>query len=451
MLGENGAGKTTLMRIAFGLVQPDAGSITLDGRPVHFATPKDAIRAGVGMVHQHFTIVDAMTVAENVALGNRGRLDLLATSARIREVTSLTGMQLDSSAPAGSLGVAAKQQLEIVKALTRDPRVLILDEPTAALPPAEASSLLGRLRALCANGLSVVLITHRIREALSVADDVTVLRRGRVGVAAPASALDEATLAREMLGSAEESAGPRVTESRGQAPVAPQILRAERIEVLDESGVTRVLPTTLEVRGGEVIGIAGVEGSGVRELLRALSGHLPVAGGVIQRPRRIGFIPEDRHREALALSLSVVENVALRGAGTRRGLLRWRQFRTLAEKLVSEFDIRTPSLDAPVSVLSGGNQQRLVLARELADNPDLVVAENPTRGLDARATAAIHARFRAARDEGMGIVLYSSDLDELVSLCDRVFAMYAGSLVATPNDRDAIGEAMLGTRRSPGE
>jgi general nucleoside transport system ATP-binding protein len=444
LLGENGAGKTTLMRIAYGLTEPDAGSMRIDGFPVRLSTPADAIRHGIGMVQQHFTIAPAMTVAENVALGGHGRFDVRATADRIREIAAATGLTLDPGLRAGTLGVAAQQRLEIIKALARDARVLILDEPTAALPPAEAADLVQRLRILARGGLTVILRTHKLREALAVADDVTVLRRGATVLSAPASTLDHSVVADAMLGGAWTAVADRGRSgvSSTRLPVA----RARDITVLDDRRVERVQGVKMDVHGGEIVGIAGVEGSGVHELLRALAGRLDVTRGTIERPSAIGFIPEDRHREAIALDFSVVENVALRGAGSRRGIARWGASRARAEKLLGEFDVRAAGIDAPLSALSGGNQQKLVLARELAEQPALLVAENPTHGLDVRATAAIHARLLDARDAGTGIVIYSSDLDELLMLADRVFAMHSGSLLATEHDRDSIGQAMLGMR-----
>jgi simple sugar transport system ATP-binding protein len=444
LLGENGAGKTTLMRIAFGLIRPDAGSIRIENRVVRLSKPRDAIRHGVGMVHQHFTIVPAMTVAENVALGGRGRFDPRAAAIRARELAAEVGLSLDPDTPAGSLSVAAQQQLEIVKALARGARILILDEPTASLPPAEASELLARLRALASTGLAVLLITHKLREALATADDVTVLRRGRVVLTAPVGGLDDVTLTREMLGTDRSAVGDSSTDSSGRPLAAPPAVRAERIGVADDRGMLRVHDATLDIHPGEIVGIAGVEGAGVRELLRGLAGFLPVTTGRIERPARIGFVPEDRHREAIAPALSVLENVALRGAGRRRGLTPWRALRDRTERLINDFEIRIPGANVPVGTLSGGNQQRLVIARELDERPDLLIAENPTRGLDVRAAAAVHARLRSARADGVAIVLYSSDLDELILLADRTFAMYAGTLRETANNHRAIGEAMLG-------
>lgn len=452
LLGENGAGKTTLMRVAYGLVQPDRGTIRIDGRPTRVPNPATAIRAGLGMVHQHFTIVQAMTVAENVALGRHGRFDARAVADQIRSIGAATGIVLDPEASAGSLSVGAQQQLEIVKALAHDARILILDEPTAVLAPTEAEQLLRRLRRLANDGLSIVLITHKLREALAIADDVTVLRRGRTVLAAPAASLSEQELADAMLGSKwREARGTsaitsvdsgRFTVSEVRRGVV--VVRAVDISVNDDRGVPRVRNATLQIHSGEIVGVAGVEGSGVRELLRAFAGRVAVATGTLDRPANVGFVPEDRHREALVLAFSLTENVALRSVGVRAGFMPWTWLRARTRVLLEEFDIRASTTKAPAAALSGGNQQKLVLARELGDAPPLLVVENPTRGLDLRASAVVHGRLRVARDAGMAILAYSSDLDELLALADRVFAIYAGVLVETARDRDQIGQAMLG-------
>ena len=456
LLGENGAGKTTLMRIAYGLVQPDKGSIQVNGLTTRMPNPAAAIRTGLGMVHQHFTIVQAMTVAENVALGRHGRFDAQEVAEEIRSIGTATGIVLDPTASAGSLGVGTQQQLEIVKALAHKARILILDEPTAVLAPLEAELLLKRLRHLANDGLSIVLITHKLREALSIADDVTVLRRGRSVLAAPAAGLSEQMLADAMLGvewRAAENAAARapsahVTRSPALEPASGgTVARAIGITVTDDRGVVRVQNATLEIRAGEIIGIAGIEGSGVHELLRVFAGRIPITSGVLERPEVVGFVPEDRHREGLVLDFSLTENVALRGAGARTGWMPWAALRARTESLLEQFDVRASSAEAVAATLSGGNQQKLTLSRELDGSPPLLVVENPTRGLDLRASAAVQDRLREARDAGMAIVAYSSDLDELLSLSDRTFAIYAGVLAETKRDREQIGEAMLGANR----
>jgi simple sugar transport system ATP-binding protein len=446
LLGENGAGKTTLMRVAFGMVRADAGHVRVEGREVHLASPADALAAGLGMVHQHFTLVGAMTVAENVALARgaaRGawRFDARAAAERVRDIARRTGLALDPDAPAGELPVSAQQRLEIAKAVSRDARTLILDEPTAVLAPREADDLLAWARRFADAGHAVVLITHKLREALSVADDVTVLRRGRTVATLKASDATADSLAALMLGA--EPVGASRSDARREAPGAP-VARAAGLVVRDERGVERVRGVTFEVRRGEILGVAGVEGAGQRELLRALAGRLAVRAGALERPARVAFIPDDRQRDALVLDFPLPENVALRGAGRRRGLMRWREVARRTAALVAQFAVRAGSLAAPVRTLSGGNQQRLVLARELADAPELVVADNPTRGLDIRATAVVHDRLRAARDAGAAVVVYSSDLDEVLALADRVLALFGGQGRVAEPDRDTVGRLMLG-------
>ena len=450
LLGENGAGKTTLMRVAYGMIRPDQGVVQVDGRVIRMGSPRDAIAAGLGMVHQHFTIVQAMTVAENVALGGSGRFRPHVVAERIRALGIATGMQLDPDALASSLGVGAQQQLEIIKALAHDAKILILDEPTAVLAPVEAEQLMLRLRKLADDGLSIVLITHKLREALAIADDVTVLRGGRTVLTAPADAVTEEALASSMLGSGwTESRGDpvvhRMTTPTSKAGTAkPPVVRAAEISVHDERGVLRVRGASLEISAGEIVGVAGVEGSGVHELLRALAGRIPVAAGTLERPSNVAFVPQDRHSEALVVDFSLTENIALRGAGQRHGLMPWAQLRERTRALLGEFDIRAATVDDRVAVLSGGNQQKLVFAREIGEAPALLIVENPTRGLDLRASAAVHDRLRIARDAGMAVVVHSSDLEEILAFADRTFAMHAGVLVETAPNREAMGRAMLG-------
>lgn len=442
LLGANGAGKTTLMRIAFGLLPPDAGDESVFGERIRPSSPADAIERGLWMVHQHFTLVPAMTVAENVALGFPGwRFDARLARQRVTDIGARTGLVLDPDARAGDLPVGAQQRLEIVKALARDTRLLILDEPTAVLAPAEAVELMAVLRSFANEGRSVVLITHKLREALQVADDVTVLREGRTVLVAPASELHESDLATAMIG---EAVAPDETVSAAERSVAEVSIRASNLRVRDERGALRVRHVSLEVRRGEILGVVGVEGSGQRELLRALASRARIEAGRVERPARLGFVPEDRQQEALVLPFSLVENVALRGASKARGRLPWRSLRTRTVALIRRFDVRAPAVDTAVSSLSGGNQQKLVLARELDDDPDVVIAENPTRGLDVAATIAVHGHLRQARDRGATVVVCSTDIDEILALADRVMVMFAGQAREVPADRALIGAAMLG-------
>ena len=439
LLGENGAGKTTLMRIAYGMEVADRGLIRVDGSVVRFASPANAIAHRVGMVHQHFTLVPAMTVAENVALGGRGRFDVQATSDRIRALTESTGLSLDPDTLVADLSITAQQRLELLKALVRDARVLIFDEPTAVLTPDEADELLRHVRRLADEGRAVVLITHKLREALSIADDITVLRRGSTTLRKSREDVEEADLIAAMLGQhAVVSGVNRRGSSAGQV-----VISAERVSIDDSRG-RRVRDASFAVRGGEIVGVAAVEGSGHRELLRAVARRLRVSEGTLITPVMVGFVPDDRHRDGLALSMSLSENLALRGAGERRGLMSWRDVAGSAGKLIRDFDVRAPGPQARAGELSGGNQQKFVLGRELLGPPPALVIENATRGLDVRASAYVHDRLLLARSSGVAIMAYSTDLDEVLSIADRMLVVFQGSVREVPVDRELVGRAMLG-------
>jgi len=469
VLGENGAGKTTLMRIAFGMLRPDAGTVVVDGTARTFRSPADAIAAGVGMVHQHFALVAAMTVAENVALAETGwRYDRRRAADRVRAIADETGLAIDPDARVADLSVGQQQRVEIVKALSREGRVLILDEPTAVLDPDTARELLAWLRRFATRGGAAVLVTHKLRDALAVADSVTVLRLGATvlessqdGGGALAGSIDdrETALARAMLGATPSAdliaerggpvggaaAGGRVVH-RGAAGAV--VVDADRVEIDDGRGVRRIRGATFALHAGEIVGIAGIEGEGQLELLGAVAGRLPIAGGRLTGPpaAAIGFVPEDRQRDAMVLDFSLVENVALRGAGAARGRLPWARIGEATAALIDAFDVRGGDGAQTARALSGGNQQKLVLARELDGGPRLLVVENPTRGLDIRAAAQVRAQLRAARDRGTAVVIYSSDLDEVIALADRVLVVARGAVQAVPvaGGRDAIGRAMLG-------
>jgi simple sugar transport system ATP-binding protein len=440
LLGENGAGKTTLMRVAYGMESPDRGSIRVSGRPVHHHSPADAIANGIGMVHQHFTLVPAMTVVENVALGGRGIIDRAASRATVEHLTRTTGLHLDPDARVSELPVAAQQRLELLKVLARDPNILVLDEPTAVLAPAEADDLLRRLRELADAGRTVVLITHKLREALRIADYVTVLRHGTTTLRQPRAMVDESRLIEAMLGQRELT-----TESvvRRTAP-GPVVVRADRLSVVDADGVVRVKTATFDVRSGEIVGVAAVEGSGHRELLRAIAGRLPAASGTLNVPPSVGFVPDDRIRDALVLPMSLAENYALGSAGRQRGMIRWRDVSLTTRQMMLEFDVRAENVHVAVSTLSGGNQQKFVLGREFAESPAVVVVENPTRGLDVKAARDVRERLLDACSQGVAIVLYSADIDEILSVADRVLVVFAGTVREVPVDAAAVGRAMLG-------
>jgi simple sugar transport system ATP-binding protein len=430
------------------MVRADAARISIHGRDVALRLPADAIALGVGMVHQHFTLVPPMTVAENVALGGHGLLRRDETAAVVRRIAAATGFTLDPFAVVESLPVGAQQRVEIAKALAHRARILILDEPTAVLAPAETEDLLRWLRTFADSGNAAVLITHKLREALSVADDVTVLRRGRVTYTGPVEESSTTSLTAAMIGAAVPRRSPESMPSRGMR--GPAVFRATQLALCDGRGVVRVRDASFEVHGGEIVGVAGVEGAGHRELLRALAGRHAICGGTLVRPDQVGFVPEDRHHDAVLLDRDLAENVALRRAGERRGRMEWPAIRSRTHALIETFDVRAPGPGVPLRALSGGNQQKLVLARELEDAgrvpgmPHAVVAENPTRGLDVVATTDVHARLRAARDRGAAIVIYSSDLDEVLTLAGRVLVVFAGAVREVPLDRNLVGRAMLG-------
>ncbi len=461
LLGENGAGKTTLMRVVFGLLRAQQGVMQWRGVPITMRSPSDALAHGIGMVHQHFTLVPTMTVAENIALGGHGGFDPKRAAERVREVAARAGLALDPAARVQDLPVGAQQRCEIVKALARDVTLLILDEPTAVLAPTEAAELLRWIRGYADAGNAVVLITHKLRDALAVADDITVLHRGRTVLSTPARDTDQARVADAMLGGATvrtadvltgrdtpdgvASRAERTNAANDNAGTAsrPPVLALSAVTVSDANGVDRVRSATLQVRAGEIVGIGAVEGAGQHELLRVLAGRLVPTSGTRVIPDNVGFVPEDRHRDALLLDAPLFENTALQGAGARRGVIDWNGFRVRTAALLQRFDVRASGADAVARTLSGGNQQKLVLGRELEAAREALVVENPSRGLDFVATDAVHQALRAARDAGMAVVVYSSDLDEVVLLADRVFAMHNGTLIASERHRDALGRTML--------
>jgi len=439
LLGENGAGKTTLMRIAFGMLAPDSGDLRVGDAARVFASPADAISAGVGMVQQHPANVGAMTVWENVVIGGSGSLRPFDARASVQDLITELGFALDANARVSDLPVAAQQRVEILKAIFRKARLLILDEPTAILAPEEARELYAWLRNFASKGGAAVVVTHKLDEARQYTDDLTVLRNGRTVLQAPSKNTSSDELTQAMIGEAVPVATRPAPKLAGES-----VLRAEGLSLRDERRVTVVRDATFDVRRGEILGIAGVEGSGHHHLLLALAGrHFPSEGRIELAPRT-SIIPEDRHRNAVVLSFSLTENAAIRNAGARRGMLAWSRLATRVRALMERFDVRAAMPSVAMGTLSGGNQQKFVLARELDNDPRLIVAENPTRGLDIRATAFVREQLRAARDAGVAVVLYSSDLDEIVDLADRVLVVQSARVTEVPKDRTRIGAAMLG-------
>lgn len=443
LLGENGAGKTTLMRIAFGMMRPDSGSVTVNGVRQSFASPGDAIDAGIGMVHQHFTLVPAMTVTENIALGGHGTFN----PARIREaITALaerTGLAVNPDARIEDLSAGAQQRVEILKALSRNTRILILDEPTAVLTPAEARELLHKARELVSDGGTAILITHKLRDALEFADDITVLRRGSTVWSGPTSDATEERLVSAMLGG-ERTTTDMESPTTAAAQKGAVVMSLQNVSVRDAIGVERLRSATLAIHAGEIVGVAAVEGSGQRELLRVLAGRTRATNGEVTIPSIVGFIPEDRQRDALIQDFSLRDNVALLGAGARDGIMKWSNVSKRARQLIADYDVRVRNETIHARTLSGGNQQKLVVGREVEGSHTALVAENPSRGLDVQATAAVRTRIRAARDAGMAVVIYSSDLDEVFGLADRVVVVCAGQLSEAPKDYESVGRVMLG-------
>ncbi|MFI5231227.1 MAG: ABC transporter ATP-binding protein [Gemmatimonadales bacterium] len=449
LLGENGAGKTTLMRLAFGMLRPDAGTMEMDGTVRRWRSSADAIAAGIGMVHQHFLLVPAMTVAENVSLGERGLFrgfDARAAAERVRKIGAETGLVLDPASRVADLPVGAQQRLEIVKALARDVKILILDEPTAVLSPAESQELYAWLRSFVARGRTVVLITHKVREALALADDVTVLRRGRTVLSGSAAALGESAVIDAMVG-ATMASGTRereVAHARTPAAGGGAVASLDGVSVTDERGVPRLRDATMDVRAGEIVGVAGVEGSGQRELLRVLGGRTVPNGGTARLPARIGFVPEDRLRDALIPAMTLVENFALKDSGESRGSMPWRAYESRTRTAMAAHDVRASGADSTAGALSGGNQQKFVLGRELEGSPELLVVENPTRGLDIRAAAHVLDELRAARASGVAIVAYSSDLDEVLAIADRMLVCFDGHITPAAADAAIVARALVG-------
>ncbi|MFM8567296.1 MAG: ABC transporter ATP-binding protein [Gemmatimonadota bacterium] len=460
LLGENGAGKTTLMRIAFGMLRPDAGTIRIDGSPMSLRSSADAITRGIGMVHQHFMLVPAMTVAENVALGTPGPLDLHAVRDRIRAIGAATGLVVDPDARVRDLPVSAQQRVEIVKALARDARTLILDEPTAVLTPEQGDELLRWTRRFADDGGSVVLITHKLREARRHADEITVLRRGRVTQHAMTGAVDDAAIVAAITGGQrlDGDDAPRVTIS-GATPhplrhtatsdVGTEIVLAlDGATVHDARGLTRLHPTTLAVRRGEILGVIGVEGAGQRELLRLLAGRLAPTAGRATIPVEVGFVPEDRLHDAVIPELTLTENLALAEAGRAHGWLRWSDVADRTAALLTADDVRAGGVDEPMRTLSGGNQQKFVLGRERRRASAALIVENPTRGLDLQATARILEGIRAAAADA-AVVFHSTDLEDVLRVATRVVACFDGRVrevppPADPDDRTPYGRALLG-------
>ena len=465
LVGENGAGKSTLMKTLFGLHQPDEGTIEIDGSTRVFHSPADAIAAGIGMVHQHFMLADNLTVWENVVLGSEpvsgGRLNGAKARADITEIGRRYGLYVDPKALVEELGVGARQRVEIIKVLYRGAKILILDEPTAVLVPQEVDELFGNLAELKAEGLTIIFISHKLDEVRTIADEITVIRRGTtVGTADPKSVTNR-QLAELMVGSALP-----VPELRESTVTDRETLSMVDVRVTGAEGRDLLTDINLTIHSGEVLGIAGVEGNGQAELVDAIMGIVPIAVGKIwldgtelndlstlkRREAGVGFISEDRHRQGLTLEASLWENRALgfqTRAPVKKGIL-FDRGATKADtrRIVEQFDVRTPGIDVLAAALSGGNQQKLIVGREMSGNPVLLIASHPTRGVDVGAQAAIWEHLRKARAAGLAVLLISADLEELIGMSDTLTVILRGRLVGKfdPNavTPESLGIAMTG-------
>ena len=468
LLGENGAGKSTLMNMLYGLLDPTEGEIVLDGTPVHFKTPGDAMAAGIGMVHQHFMLVPVFTVAENVMLGREqtrglGVLNRSAAAELVRDLSSRYHLAVDPHAAIEDIPVGVQQRVEILKALANEAKVLILDEPTAVLTPQEIDELMGIMRELKAQGTSIIFITHKLREVKAIGDRISVIRRGKVvGTAEPSAS--EAELAEMMVGREV-----KLTVDKNAAEPGKPVLEARNISVIDPRGHLVVKDVSFEARAGEVLGIAGVQGNGQTELIKTLLGLVTPDAGEIWLDGEdiskhgtretledgIGYVPEDRSHDGYVGDFSVRENLVLdlyRYGDYSSGLaLKRDAIEANARARIEEFDIRTESMETPVKSLSGGNQQKVVVAREFTRPLKALVASQPTRGVDVGSIEFIHKRIIAARDQGTAVVIVSTELDEIFALSDRIAVMYDGRIVGTVSPdvtREHIGLMMAGAHET---
>ncbi|HLY86894.1 MAG TPA: ABC transporter ATP-binding protein [Gaiellaceae bacterium] len=468
LLGENGAGKSTLMNILYGLYRPDGGEIRVNGKPASFSSAREAIQAGIGMVHQHFMLIPVMTVAENIVLGvePRGRvlLDERGAEQRVRELSQQFGLAVDPGALVSDITVGQEQRVEILKALYRGADLLILDEPTAVLTPQEAGELFEIVRSLQADGKSIIFISHKLNEVLEIADRITVLRRGKTIETVSGRGATEESLARAMV-------GRDVLLRVEKKPSQPEdvLLSVEDLHVCDDRGIEKVRGVSFEVRAGEIVGVAGVDGNGQTELIDAICGLQKIESGAVTIAGReltqasaraaldagIGHIPEDRQRRGLVLEFSIAENIALhdyaKPPDARWGWIFPNRMIQRAGTLIGEFDVRGGGPYTRAGGLSGGNQQKVVAAREIARDPKALIAAQPTRGLDVGAIEYLHRRLVAERDEGRAILLVSLELDEILSLSDRILVLFEGQIVGEHTGdvtEEEIGLEMLGGKEA---
>ncbi len=468
LLGENGAGKSTLMNVLYGLYHPDEGEIWINGKQAELGSPRAAIENGVGMVHQHFMLIPVMTVAENIVLATEPvhqgvLLDYAAAEKRVREISTRFGLAVDPSATVQDITVGQQQRVEILKALYRGADILVLDEPTAVLTPQEAKELFAIVRSLTEQGKSIVFISHKLNEVTDIADRITVLRRGKKIETLPAAGATEDSLARLMVGR-----DVLLQVDKGAATPTEPLLQVEGLTVQDDRGLTKVKDVSFEVRGGEIVGIAGVDGNGQTELIDAIAGLRKVHAGRIvidgedvthegckqSLDAGLGHIPEDRQRRGLVMDFSLAENIALHDydhpPASRFGWLFPKHLLQKAAGLIKEFDVRGGGPQTPAGGLSGGNQQKVILAREIDRNPRVLLAAQPTRGLDVGAIEFVHRRLVGERDEGRAILLVSLELEEILSLSDRILVLFEGAIVGefAPGVTDEeLGVAMIGGGR----
>ncbi len=468
LLGENGAGKSTLMNILYGLYTPDEGQILLNGAPIELGSTKAAIEHGIGMVHQHFMLIPVMTVAENIVLATEPRragvlLDYDAARRRVRELSERYGLAVDPDARIDRITVGQQQRVEILKALYRGAEILILDEPTAVLTPQESKELFEIIRSLKSQGKSIIFISHKLNEVLEIADRVTTLRRGVVVDTIPAAGATEEGLARMMVGREV-----LLTVDKEPAHPGETLLEVEDLVVIDDRGLETVRGVSLQVHAGEIVGLAGVDANGQSELIDAIaglrsseSGRIIVDGHDLTHASAkesldagVGHIPEDRHRRGLVLPFTLTENIALHdyrhAPNSRHGLLNLGEMAERARRLLREFDVRGGTPTTPAGALSGGNQQKVVLAREIDAEPKVLIAAQPTRGLDVGAIEFVHRRLVEQRDAGRAVLLVSLELEEILSLSDRILVIYEGKIVGEfppTATEEELGFAMTGGRR----
>ncbi|MDR0267374.1 ABC transporter ATP-binding protein [Paenibacillus sp.] len=473
LLGENGAGKSTLMNIVFGLYQPDEGSIEMNGKPVIIDSPNKAIELGIGMVHQHFKLVQPFTVTENIVLGMEPKkmgiqLDYKTSVAKIKKLSDQYGLKVNPNAKIQDISVGMQQRVEILKTLYRGADILIFDEPTAVLTPQEISDLMGIMKRLVEEGKSIILITHKLKEIMQISDKVTIIRRGKVIDTVKTSETNPNELAEKMV-------GRNVSFKVDKQPASPKqtVLDVKNITMKNKNGIAVLKGMNLNVRAGEILGIAGVDGNGQSELIEALTGLAHVDGGTIElngkdiankSPRQItesgvSHIPEDRHKHGLVLDFSMSENMVLetyyKAPYNKMGFLNKNEIEKQAKRLIEQFDVRTPSIETKARSLSGGNQQKAIIAREIDKNPDLLIAAQPTRGLDVGAIEFVQKQLVAQRDQGKAVLLISFELDEIMNVSDRIAVVYEGKVVGEvlpeeTNDQE-LGLMMAGSKVAGGK